>query len=251
MLPESPLLTQYIDSFSQLVFRMLDMMRLAPEQKLKELLNNEVQFLYHLLALVRYQDPKHASVDALLQWANTLGSDIQLEQMRSMYTSTLERLGIEELAFGRNNFTFSTIWDSMHFLCLLCDDLVENRKEVGIEIVKSTVRNLKWVFYNFFIILFCPKCAKHFLTVNNFPYTLEQIEVALYRETQNEPIVFAHEINRSTSHKNVLLYNHALYNSMVFHNHINNYRPIQTSNDSLNNYQRMDWGLYKQLLNLQ
>nr|QNN89527.1 ORF78 [Pieris brassicae granulovirus] len=65
-----------------------------------------------------------------------------------------------------------------------------------------------------------------------------------------EPLQLVEEITRNQIHKNILYKNNLLYKSMMFHNHVNNYRPIQHKQDELNKYQRMDWSLLKTLLGI-
>lgn len=224
---------------------MLDMTRMAPADKLQNIIADEVKFLYHLICVIVYGSKREESVSLLVDWCIALGSEIKLDSLSEMYVTKLNELNLQALHPGKYTLSFATIWDSIHYLCLLGDALILNRADFDSAIVSGIVRNLKNVFYNIFIILFCPICARHYLTVNIFPYELEKIEVALYRETKGEPIIMVNEENKMTSAKNVLVYNNLIYKSMVFHNHVNSYRPIQHNNDNLNNFERMDWATYK------
>ncbi|AAM70283.1 hypothetical protein [Phthorimaea operculella granulovirus] len=251
MLVETQTVLRYKESFSLFVYRILDMVRMAPSHELRNTLKNEVRFLYGLLRMIKDVDTTQASIDELIEWSAVLGSDIPLDVFKDMYTDKLKRLNLSKFEPQKFVFTFSTIWDCIHLLCLMCDDAIINRHNDSYENILSFVRNLKWVYYNIFIVLFCPVCARHYLTVNTFPFELERIEIALYREHMGEPIQMVDEcINRSQSHKNVLYRHHLVYVSMLFHNHVNGYRPIQHKKDDLNRFQRMEWGIYKNLLGL-
>jgi Baculoviridae FAD-linked sulfhydryl oxidase len=245
MINETPTVLKYKNSYLIYIFRMLDMARMAPADKLQEIITDEVKFLYHLICVVVYASKREESVTLLVDWCIALGSDLKLDALADMYVVKLNELNLQALNPGKYTLSFATIWDSIHYLCLLGDALVVHRNEFDSVIVAGIIKNLKNVFYNIFIILFCPICAKHYLTVNIFPYEFEKIEVALYRESKGDPIIMVNEENKITSSKNVLVHNNLIYKSMVFHNHVNNYRPIQHNNESLNNFERMDWSTYK------
>jgi hypothetical protein len=250
MLVETPTLKRYKGSFALFNFRILDMARMAPAKELQGVLVKEVKFLYHLMCVTVYGDSREESVGKLSDWATNLGSDLKLEVFKDMYGGMLKDLGLTELEPPQYVFSFTTIWDAIHYMCLLGDEMVAERESYDPDSIRLSVKNLKWVFYNIFIILFCPMCARHFLTIDTFPYEVEKVEVALYREKMGEPLVLAQELTRSVATKNVLLTHHLLYQSMLFHNHVNGYRPIQQNNDTLNKFQRMDWGVYKTLLGI-
>jgi len=251
MIVETQTVIRYKDSFALLVYRLLDMVRMAPSIEIQSVLKKEVTFLYGLMCLMVYNEGSgEESVYEMVDWAASLGSDIKLDVFKDMYLEKLTQLRLRDLEPKKFLFSFSTIWDSIHLLCMIGDDMVMNRHLHEPEMVRSCIRNLKWVFYNVFIVLFCPICAKHYLSINNFPYEFERVEVALYREKMGEPIQFVEEVNRNQIHKNLLLKNHLLYKSMVFHNHINSYRPIQHVNDELNKFQRMDWVILKSLVGI-
>ncbi|AAQ21679.1 unknown [Cryptophlebia leucotreta granulovirus] len=250
MLFETQTVLRYRQSFSLFVYRMLDMCRMAPSTELQISLKKQVLFLYNILCLISYNEDRSGAVIHLVDWASQVGSDIKLEVFKDMYLSKLENLNMKELKPNKFLFSFSTIWDSLHLMCLVGDDVIHNRHSYAQENVSACIRNMKWVFYNIFIVLFCPICAKHYLTVNTFPFEFERVEVGLYREQHGEPLLLVEEINKTQSHKNILYKNHLLYNSMVFHNHVNSYRPIQHNKEELNNFQRMEWSVLKNLLGL-
>ncbi|AKN80742.1 P33; sulfhydryloxidase [Diatraea saccharalis granulovirus] len=250
MLIETQTVIRYKHSFSLLVYRLLDMVRMAPSSEIQLVLKKEVKFLYGLLCLIVYNESYEENITALVEWAAGLGSDIKLDTFKIMFIEKLNQIHLRDLEPKNFLFTFSTIWDTIHFLCMIGDDIVMNRHLYDLDEVWRYIRNLKWVFYNVFIVLFCPICAKHYLTINNFPYEFERVEVALYREKMGEPIQFVDEIKRNQSHKNLLFNNYLLYKSMLFHNHVNSYRPIQHVNDELNQFQRMEWPILKNLLGI-
>ncbi|ACH69455.1 p33 [Trichoplusia ni granulovirus LBIV-12] len=250
MLTYTPLVKRYINSFQLFNFRMLDMIRVAPAEKLKNLLYSEVKFLYHLNCLIVYKESRSTDVDALLQWFQSLNADLKLEDIKDLYINKLQELKLSQLDPQKYLFSFTTIWDAIHLMAYMGDEMVIKRDQLPHESVMAFFKNLKWVFYNIFIILFCPKCARHFLTVDIFPYEIERVEVALYREKLGEPLIIVQEETRSMAAKNYLLSYHLLYKSMLFHNHVNNYRPIQSNSPDMNNYQRMEWNVYKNMLGL-
>ncbi|APO13964.1 P33 [Plodia interpunctella granulovirus] len=250
MFVETLTIGRYKNSFALFVYRLLDMTRMAPSPELKTVLVKEVKFLYSLICLIMYDDNKSDKMEDLIEWASNLDSDIKLAEFQEKYVEKLKSLDLDNLEPQKYSFSFGTIWDSIHFMCLIADDIIHNRDSYEYEHVSSCIKNLKWVFYNIFIVLFCPVCARHYLTVDSFPYELERVEVALYREKMGEPLVLTQEINRNQGHKNVLFKHHLTYKSMLFHNHVNNYRPIQHKKDELNKFQRMEWTLYKTLLGI-
>ncbi|AIS92085.1 sulfhydryloxidase [Erinnyis ello granulovirus] len=253
MLVETQTVTRYKQSFLLFVYRLLDMTRVAPSPELKQVIQNEVVYLFELACLLVYNkgdEQKSLSVKMLVEWSGGLGSDIDIAVFNDMYTQQLTQYNLQELVPKSFVFTFAVIWDSIHLMCLLADDVIANRHLYDTDTTMQCIRNLKWILYNVFIVLFCPVCAKHYLTINTFPYEVERVEVALYREEMGEPLQLVDEMLQSQIHKNVLYKHHLVYNSMVFHNHVNNYRPIQHKRDELNNFQRMEWVLYKTLLGI-
>ncbi|AAS82655.1 ORF83 [Agrotis segetum granulovirus] len=250
MLVETPTVIRYKGSCALFIYRMLDMTRVAPSKELQSVLIKEVRFLYHLFCVTVYGDPRAENVEKLISWCVSLGKDVKLDNFKDMYTEALLNFNLENITPPQFMFSFSTIWDSIHFICLIADEMVVNRDSLDIDMVRENIKNIKWIFYNIFIVLFCPMCAKHFLTINSFPYEVEKVEVALYNEKMGDPLTLVQEYNRSMSTKNVLYTNHLVYESMLFHNHVNSYRPIQQNNDKLNKFQKMDWTLYKKLLGI-
>lgn len=250
MIVETPTVKKYKQSFVLFLFRMLDLIRMAPTVKLQEVLKKEVIFLYDIYCLLIDKQNYESEVNYLILWASTLGVDIKLDVFKDMYSTQLNNMDLQDLVPQSFLFSFTTIWDSIHLMSMVTDNIIYNRTNYTIDKVMDCVKNIKWFFYNIFIILFCPLCARHYLTVNNFPYEVERIEVALYREKQGEPLQFVEELNCNQNNKNVLLKHHLLYKSMEFHNHVNNYRPIQHGNNELNNFQRMSWSIYKTLLGI-
>ncbi|ABC61208.1 P33 [Choristoneura occidentalis granulovirus] len=250
MIVETQTVERYKQSFSLFVYRLLDMIRMAPSTELKHVIKNEVIYLYEIICLIMYGNNQKQRVNEMVEWASSLGSDIQMAVFKDMYQYKLKELTMSELEPKNFVFTFSTIWDSIHLMCLIGDDIIINRQSYDVDIIMACIKNLKWVFYNIFIVLFCPVCAKHYLTIDTFPYEFEKVEVALYREKMGDPLHLVDEIARNQSHKNILHKNHLVYHSMLFHNHVNSFRPIQHANAELNNFQRMDWRLYKNLLGI-
>ncbi|ABQ52026.1 hypothetical protein SlGVgp083 [Spodoptera litura granulovirus] len=250
MITDTQLMTRYVNSFLILSFRMLDLTRVAPVVEIKSILIKETKFLYTICCLLIYGNAKVSQCEALVEWGAYQDPDANLDVVQKMYMEKLSLLGLGELNVNKYTFSFTTIWDSMHLLCHLGDSIVQQRHSLSYEQVSLFIKNLKWIFYNIFIILFCPRCAKHYITVNTLTYEIERVELALYREKMGEPIIMVNEETRSMAVKNTLLTNHLLYQSMKFHNHINGYRPIQTGNDELNKFQRMDWNAYRTLLGL-
>nr|AJA91719.1 P33 [Adoxophyes orana granulovirus] len=248
MQSETQTFIKYKQSYALFVYRFLDLARMAPSENLKNVISKQVQFLYELQCLLIYNKSYAEQVTILIQWASHLGADIKLETFQNMYLSKLEQLDLQKLSPAHYTFTFTVIWDSIHLMCLVSDNIISNRQSFSLDNVMLYMSNIKWVFYNMFLILFCPICAKHYLTVNIFAYEFEKIETALYREIMGESIIESEEILKTQSHKNVIMKNGLLYASMVFHNHVNNYRPIQHKNKNLNNYQRMSWTILKSLL---
>jgi len=251
MIPISPLFNRYKDSYLLFLFRFLDLTRVSLSKDLSNILYHEVIYMYQIGSLVVYKTVKERDLDELFDWFRNLSSEKSLENVKSMYEEKMNILNLKEMCPYNYTFTFTTIWDTIHFLCIIVDDLVMSRNKYTFDFVKHNLQNIKSIFFNMFIILMCPVCANHYLQVKGFLISeLEHIEISLYRESQGEPIIFQEEETRSISTKNVLLTNHMLYKSMVFHNRVNGYRPIQRNYDKLNNFKRMDWNRYKNELNM-
>ncbi|AJK91747.1 p33 [Spodoptera frugiperda granulovirus] len=250
MLAYTPLVKRYISSFQLFTFRILDMIRVAPAHKLKSLLYAEVGFLLRLNCILIYPESKDEQINRLLEWFQTLSDKLRLEDVKEAYIDTLQQLNLSLLDPQKYLFSFTTIWDTIHLMAYMGDAMVVKRDVVKHDTVMLYMQNLKWVFYNLFIVLFCPKCARHYLTANIFVYEIERVEVALYRERLGEPIIMVQEETRSMATKNCLMTHHLLYKSMQFHNHVNGYRPIQSNAPDMNNFQRMEWSVYKNMLGI-
>ncbi|UXX41888.1 p33 [Psilogramma increta granulovirus] len=253
MLVETQTVARYKQSFLLFIYRLLDMTRVAPSPNLQQVIQNEVMYLYELACLLMYNkcdDNKSVSIKNLIKWAGGLGSDIEITAFNDMYAQQLTQYNLEKMLPKNFVFTFTVIWDSIHLMCMMADDIIVNRHMYDSHNIMQCIRNFKWTLYNVFIVLFCPICAKHYLTINTFPYEFERVEIALYREKMGEPLQLVDEILQGQIHKNILYKHHLVYNSMVFHNHVNSYRPIQHKQDELNKFQRMEWVLYKNLLGL-
>ncbi|BAG74647.1 hypothetical protein [Helicoverpa armigera NPV NNg1] len=253
MIPLTPLFSRYRDSYFLFTFRYMDLIRSSPSKELALILSKELTYLYHIACLITYKDIQEQEIDQLREWLLSLPQTMTLEQMKTEFSNKMEQLNLRAPQPKNYAYTFTTIWDSIHFLCLLIDDMVESREKYDNELIRQHLRLMKPVFYNVFFKLNCPMCRNHYLTIKGYLIMqVERIEVALYREKYGEKIVMVDEMRATDATENVLMRHGMLYASMMFHNHVNDYRWIQRNVQPpvQQNTQRMDWTTYKNLLQL-
>ncbi|AAR28862.1 ORF98 [Leucania separata nucleopolyhedrovirus] len=252
MIPLTPLFARYRDSFFLYAFWMVHLMYNAPTKEFAELLSTEFTYLYHLACIITYKDKQEHEIEELKNWLLSLPKTYKYEQIRLMTAEKMESLNLRALQPKDYTFKFSTIWDTIHFLCMVIDDMVENRAKIGIDVVQYQLVHLKPIFYNLFFRLTCSVCRNHYLTIKgDLVFYIERIELALEREkTLDQKIVMVDFITPDTVNENTLMRHGMLYKSMVFHNQVNDYRFIQRKIKNPMNYERKDWTTYKKQLGL-
>ncbi|WBB27218.1 P33 [Mythimna sequax nucleopolyhedrovirus] len=251
MIPDSPLLRQYKDSFFLYTFRHLDRIRSSKSKQLAQILATELAYLYEIACLIAYKDVQANEIEQLKNWATELSHDFDIEQMKIMFNEKMQELNLRSTQPKDYSYSFRTIWDTIHFLALMIDDMVINRDKMTYEFVTNQLAQMKTLYYNLFFKLDCAMCRDHYMSVKGYLIqAIERIQVCLNNERFGEKIGMVDEINIGNVNGNVLMKHGMLYASMVFHNHINNYRYIQQNMKPPSNYKPMEWASYKSLLEL-
>ncbi|AYN45025.1 p33 [Alphabaculovirus alterspexiguae] len=251
MIPQSPLFTQYKDSFLLYTFRHLDRIRASKSKQLSQILATELTYLYEIACLISYKDVQNEEIEQLKQWSLQLSHEFDVEHMKMLFKEKVQELNLRSTQPKNYLYTFHTIWDTIHFLALLIDDMVRNREKMTYDFLTNQLRQMKTLYYNLFFKLDCAMCRDHYMSVKGYLiYAIERIELCLNRERFDEKITMVDEITVHNINDNVLMKNGMLYATMVFHNHINDYRWIQRNMKPPVNFQKMNWSEYKSLLNL-
>ncbi|QDL56964.1 P33 [Dione juno nucleopolyhedrovirus] len=264
MIPLTPLFSRYKDSYLLYAFRLIDLLRASKSAHLTKLLSSQATYLYHFACLIKYKDVQKYEVQQLIEWATNASPDIDLQQFRVEFMDKTSELNLRSCQPKSFMYTFTTIWDTIHFLSLIIDDMVLTREKSSLELVAQQLKIMKVLFYNIFFILQCAMCRDHYMNVKGYIiYHIERIELALDKERYGTPINFTNsyceqdaeparqETDSNLSPPNVLMKNLMAYVSMTFHNHINEYKYIQRNQKLPVHQERMTWEQYKKSLNLQ
>lgn len=256
MIQLTPLLSQYKDSFFLYTFRHIDRMRLLHSKQLVDILATELTYLYNIACIITYKEVQNDEIDQVKLWALTLDSKHDLEHFKILFNEKMIELNLRAFVPQSYSYSFKTIWDVIHFLALIIDDMVANRNGIPHERLIAHMRQLKAIYYNLFFKLDCAMCRDHYLNVKGYLIlNIERNEIALNRERYGQPIEYVDvapfEIDSDTTNKNLLMRYGTLYASMVFHNHINEYRWVQRNMKPPANAFKMNWTEYKKMLNLQ
>lgn len=252
MIPLTPLLAEYKDSFFLFTFRHLDRMRMLKSKHLASILATELTYLYNIACIITYKEIQELEVEQLKEWALTLDDKFDLEHMKIVFHHKMQELNLRAFEPKNYSYTFTTIWNVIHFLALFTDDMILNRQNLQYEFIVNHLRQLKAIYYNLFFKLDCAMCRDHYLNVKGFLIAaIERIEIWLNRERFGEEVKMVDAVLTADAAPNVLMKYGTLYTSMVFHNHINEYRWIQRNMKPPSNSQRMHWDEYKKLLKLQ
>ncbi|AAQ91695.1 unknown [Choristoneura fumiferana DEF multiple nucleopolyhedrovirus] len=258
MIPVTPLFSRYKDSFLLYSFRLIDLLRASKSAHLTKLLSLQATYLYHFACLMKYKDVQKYEVQQLIEWAANAPPDIDLQQFRIEFMDKTAELNLRSCQPKSFTYTFTTIWDTIHFLSLIIDDMVSTRDKSSSDFVTQQLKTMKVLFYNIFFILQCAVCRDHYMNVKGYIiYHIELIELALDAERHGTPITFtdlyceeAQAVNSAAPPPNVLMKNLMAYISMTFHNHINDYKWIQRNKKPPAQHERMIWEQYKKLLNI-
>jgi Baculovirus P33 len=251
MIPQTPLFLQYKDSFFLYAFRHLDRLRSCKSRQLANILATELTYLYNIACLVTYKDVQIEEIEQLKEWALTLSPELDLEQIKILFKEKMQELNLRGTQPKNYTYTFSTIWDTIHFLSLIIDDMTRTRKNMNFDFLTTQLRHMKTLFYNLFFKLDCAMCRDHYLTVKGYLIQeIERIEICLNRERFGEILTYVDEITVDNKNLNVLMKHGMLYTSMVFHNHINDYRWVQRNMKPIDSYERMEWLKLKNSLKL-
>lgn len=252
MIPQSALFAQYKDSFFLYTFRHLDRIRSSKSKQLARILATELTYLYEIACLIAYKDVQNNEIEQLKSWSLELSHDFDVEQMKIIFNEKMQELNLRSTQPKNYSYTFRTIWDTIHFLALLIDDMVTNRDKMTYEFITNQLRQMKTLYYNLFFKLDCAMCRDHYMSVKGYLIqAIERIELCLNRERFGEKITMVNEINMSNVNDNSLMKHGMLYTTMVFHNHVNDYRWIQRNMKPPINFEKMKWATYKSLLELE
>ncbi|AUR45089.1 sulfhydryl oxidase [Spilosoma obliqua nucleopolyhedrosis virus] len=274
MIPLTPLFSRYKDSYLLYAFRLIELLRASKSPHLTKLLSSQATYLYHFACLIKYRDVQKYEVQQLIEWAINASPDLDLQQFRIEFMDKTAELNLRSCQPKSFMYTFTTIWDTIHFLSLIIDDMVLTREKSSLDFVAQQLKTMKVLFYNIFFILNCAMCRDHYMNVKGYIiYHIERIELALDRERYGAPIIFtnsycnnmierecqeeqnatdqvAKSATESMVPSNVLMKNLMAYVSMMFHNHINDYKWIQRNQKPPVHQEHMTWDQYKKTLNL-
>lgn len=265
MIPLTPLFSRYKDSYLLYSFRLLDLLRASKSTHLTKLLSSQATYLYHFACLIKYKDVHKYEVQQLIEWATNASPDIDLQQFRIEFMDKTAELNLRSCQPKSFTYSFTTIWDTIHFLCLIIDDMVVTRERSSLDLVTQQLKIMKVLFYNIFFILHCAMCRDHYMNVKGYIiYHIERLELALDKERYGTPITFTEEkgeeggeqrnlesVNKiGGESSNVLMKNLMTYIGMTFHNHINEYKWIQRNQKPPPHQELVTWDQYKKSLNL-
>ncbi|AGR56952.1 P33 [Choristoneura occidentalis alphabaculovirus] len=270
MIPLTPLFSRYKDSYLLYAFRLIDLLRASKSAHLTKLLSSQATYLYHFACLIKYKDVQKYEVQQLIEWAANASPNMDLQQFRIEFMDKTAELNLRSCQPKSFMYTFTTIWDTIHFLSLIIDDMMITREKSSLDLVAQQLKTMKVLFYNIFFILQCAMCRDHYMNVKGYIiYHIERLELALDKERYGTPIIFTEFYCEETAEQaqdlvgakavnekdvgespNMTMKNLMAYVSMTFHNHINEYKWIQRNQKSPVHQERMTWHQYKKLLNL-
>lgn len=263
MIPLTPLFSRYKDSYLLYSFRLLYMLCASKSAHLRKLLTIQVTYLYHFACLMKYKDIQKYEVQQLIEWALNMSPEVELQNFRIEFIDKTNELNLRSCQPKSFMYTFTTIWDTIHFLCLIADDMVYTRERSSLDLIAQQLKTIKVLFYNMFFVLQCAMCRDHYMNIKGYMiYHLELMEIALDKERYGDPIVFvdtyqqgttiteAATATTTTTTTNTLMTNLMVYVSMLFHNHVNDYKWLQRNIKPPIHYERMTWSEYKKLLNI-
>lgn len=248
----TPLFSRYKDSFLLYAFRHIDTIRVCKSKQLAKILASEMTYLYNIACIITYKDVQENEIEELKKWVLELPDTFDLQQMQILFIAKTEELNLRAFQPRDYNYSFTTVWDTIHFLCLIIDDMVNEKDSLDYKTITTNLLQMKAIFYNLFLQLECALCRDHYITVKGYIiFHIERIEVCLNREQYGEKIVFVDEITTRNETNNVLMRYGMLHASMVFHNHINEYKYIQKKiQPPLSGNNKMKWNEYKNLLEI-
>jgi hypothetical protein len=192
-------------------------------------------------------------VQQLIEWAASLSPQMSFSQFRIEFIDKTNELNLRSCQPKSFNYTFTTIWDTIHFFSLIIDDMVQMREGNGTELIIEQLKTMEVLFYNIFFMLDCPVCRDHYVkTMGYLILPIELIIKALNYEKEGKEIVFVDSIDNydNENDKNLLKKNLMICSSMDYHNHINDFKWFQRKMKIPLQYKRMSWNEYKTLLGI-
>lgn len=189
--------SRYKDSYLLYSFRLIDLLRASKSAHLTKLLSSQATYLYHFACLMKYKDIQKYEVQQLIEWAINASPDMDLQQFRIEFMDKTTELNLRSCQPKSFTYTFTTIWDTMHFLSLIIDDMVYTRDKSSLDFVMQQLKTMKVLFYNVFFILQCAMCRDHYMNVKGFLiYHIELIEIALDKENTGQTLRLSIRTNR-------------------------------------------------------
>ncbi|UZE89739.1 P33/sulfhydryloxidase [Parapoynx stagnalis nucleopolyhedrovirus] len=258
MITRTPLFSRYEDSFLLYSFQTLNLLRSLKSSHLTKLLSSQATYLYHFACLTKYKYIQKYEVQQLIEWAVGTSPQTSPSQFHIEFIDKTNVLNLRSCQPKSSNFTFTTIWDTIHFLSLIIDDMVQTRKDNNIEIIIDQLQSMKALFYNVFLMLNCSVCRDHYMiTKGVLILPIELIIKALNKEKNGLEITFVdynyvenENIDSATIGKNILKKNLMIRTSMDYHNHINDFKWIQQNTKPPTHYKPMLWEEYKMQLSI-
>ncbi|ABY65806.1 hypothetical protein [Orgyia leucostigma nucleopolyhedrovirus] len=251
MISSTPLFTQYKDSFLLYTFRHMERMLTCKSQSLTAILAAELTYMYNIASVITYKDVHDSEIEKLKEWALNLNQPTQMEQLIVEFEKKMIELNLRALIPKKYEYSYQTIWESIHFMAIIADDIVHNRKKLTFEFVTNQLRQIKTFYHNLFIKLHCVVCSTHYHNIKGvIIITIERLEICLNRERFGETIITVDDITSNNTTENVIMKYGVLYSTMVLHNHINEYKNIQLNIKPAVDAFKMKWNEYKQLLQL-
>ncbi|AKR17373.1 P33 [Urbanus proteus nucleopolyhedrovirus] len=255
MLPYSPLFARYKNSFLLCIFRYFERIRSINNkyEQFAKTLATELAYLYDIACFVTYKSVLRQEREQIIDWMLSLSHDeIDIEALKSMYEQKLQELNLRALIPNNYTYTYTTIWDFIHFLSILIDDLVEQHNTLDYAIIVNHLLQIKIIFFNLFLKLDCSMCREHYMKTKGYLIcAIEHIELCLHRNKYDNKLILTNDLvlhTHTENDNNLLMKHYMLYMSMNFHNHVNSYRWIQRDIKPPADYKIMKWNEYKNSL---
>ncbi|QWO71624.1 sulfhydryl oxidase [Orgyia pseudotsugata single capsid nuclopolyhedrovirus] len=251
MIPLTPLITKYKDSFLLYAFRHMDQMSKCQYPELTEILVSEMTYLYNIACIITFKEVYETEIEQLKNWALNLNKNLELEQMKLEFENKMVELNLRSFIPKDYTYSYETIWDTMHFMAIVIDDIIDDRQKLTFEFVMYHLHQMKTFYFNIFVKLQCIICRNHYQHIRGILIGgLERIEICLNRERYGEAVLTVDAITPDNITQNAIMKHGLLYLTMVLHDHINQYKYIQLNAKPSTKAFRMKWSHYKNKLEL-
>ncbi|AKN80658.1 P33, Sulfhydryloxidase [Perigonia lusca single nucleopolyhedrovirus] len=232
----------------------MDRIRMVKSKHLASILSTELTYLYTIASLITYKEVQEHEITQLTEWAMRLEDGSDLEHLKIIYHDKLNELNLRAFEPKNYSYTFTTLWNVIHFMALIADDMFINRDKMTYEHITYHLNQIKTIYYNMFSKLDCAMCRDHYLNVKGqLIFNIEKMTICLNKERFGDKctLVMAEITDKDNEYdNNILMKYNTLHATMVFHNHVNEYKWVQRNMKPPNNAFRMKWSEYKKLLEL-